>query len=86
MKRIFLIFTVLFLFFMPFSVAYAKDYNLKEAKIYYFIQDNGEMGVINDITYKFNGSFSEAWIDIPTGDYTIGNVLVSEIKGGKNVQ
>ncbi|MEQ2130402.1 DUF2207 domain-containing protein [Caldanaerobacter subterraneus KAk] len=84
MKRaLFLIPVVLFVFFMPFSVAYAKDYSLKEVKIYYFIQDNGEMDVTNDITYKFNGSFSEAWLIIPTGDYEIKDVLVSEIKDGK---
>jgi hypothetical protein len=37
-KKVFLILTVLLvIFFMSFSIAYAKDYNLKEAKVYYFI-------------------------------------------------
>lgn len=86
MKRaLFVVFAVLFIFFMPFSVAYAKDYSLKEAKIYYFIQDNGEMDVTNDITYKFNGSFSEAWLTIPIGDYEIKDVSVTEIKDGKEI-
>lgn len=35
MKRaLFLIPVVLFIFFMPFSVAYAKDYSLKDKKVF----------------------------------------------------
>ncbi|MGB9680314.1 MAG: DUF2207 family protein [Minisyncoccia bacterium] len=83
-KAKFLFFIVLLIFFIPFHV-YAKDYNLKEAKVYYFIQNDGEIKVINDISYKFSGSFSEAWLTIPVGDYEIKDPSVSEIKDGREV-
>jgi len=85
LKKVFLILAVLLIFFIPFSTAYAKDYSLKEAKIYYFIQDDGEMRVVNEISYEFEGSFSEAWITIPVGDYEIKDVSVSEINDSKEI-
>jgi len=78
-----LAFFLLVLLFLPPVWAGDKDFYLDEAKVYYEIDPDGLVSVVNEITYRFSGSFSRAWLDIPTGEYEILDAQVSEVAEGK---
>jgi uncharacterized membrane protein len=70
----YLAFCFLLLFLMCF--AFAKDYQITTANLYYTIQKDGTINVEEYINYNFVGSFSYAYRDFEKGQWEIKDIQV----------
>lgn len=48
------------------TAAFAKSYSIPEARVDYYLQENGDVQVTQSITYSLSGSFGELYIQLPT--------------------
>ncbi|MFD1708121.1 DUF2207 domain-containing protein [Siminovitchia sediminis] len=78
------LFTVVFLFFLP-AIALAVDFSISDVKIDAYLLENGEVHVIEQFTYEFDGEFNGISREIsPKKGAEISSFLAKE--GGKDLK
>ena len=77
MKNKFLFITILLITLLAFTqIISAKSYTLDKAEVEYYIQPNGEVNVIEYITFNFNGDFTYAYRTLPTGNWSYSDFKI----------
>src|SRR3989338_1019887 len=74
---------LLFLFAFIFPFATAKSYSLEKAFINISVSPDAGIFVQEHIIFDFNGQFSYAYRDFPIGQWTIEDLKVYELFGGR---